>query len=108
MCDLRWQRTIAAAAVAILLASCASQYAPERVNDPYGFFFGFWHGAIAAFALMAKIVSWLLSLFGISFLDSVTIFGKPNTGFGYYFGFVLGFATTGGGGASIGASDRSH
>jgi len=84
-----------AVALAILLAGCATQYAPDRVNHPYGFLFGYWHGLIAPFALLAKLVSWLLSLAGISFLHDVTIFGKPNTGFFYYIGFVLGLGTLG-------------
>jgi hypothetical protein len=85
--------------LAITLAGCASQYAPDRVSNPYGFFFGIWHGMIFPLALMAKLLSWIVSLFGISFLDSVTIFGRPNTGFFYYFGFVLGLGALGGGGS---------
>ena len=89
-------------ALAVLLAACATQYAPDRVANPHGFFSGFWHGMIFPFALMAKLVCWLLSLVGISFLDSVTIIGRPNTGFPYYVGFVLGLGVLGGGSSQAG------
>jgi hypothetical protein len=87
---------------ALVLAGCASQYAPERMVHPYGFFYGILHGFLFPFALMGKLLSWALSLFGISFLDGVTIIGRPNTGFFYYFGFVLGLGTLGGGGSQAG------
>ena len=82
--------------VVVLLAGCASQYAPERMSDPYGFFSGVWHGMIFVFALMAKLISWVASLIGVSLFDSVTIIGRPNTGFFYYWGFALGLCTIGG------------
>jgi hypothetical protein len=96
----RSYQTAFAIVVALSLVGCASQYAPERMSDPYGFFSGILHGALFPFALMGKLLSWFLSLFGVSFLDSVTIIGRPNTGFFYYFGFVLGFGATSGGGGS--------
>jgi hypothetical protein len=83
----------------VVIEGCAAHYAPDRVNHAYGFFFGMWHGMILPFALMGKLVSWLLSLVGVSFLDSVTVFGKPNTGFFYYCGFVFGVGLLGGGGS---------
>lgn len=78
----------------------ATQYAPQRIDHPYGFFFGFWHGYICVFALIGKLLSWLASLAGISILDDVTVIGRPNTGFFYYFGFVLGFSAFDGSGGS--------
>ena len=75
----------------LLLTSCASHYAPETINDPFGFFSGLWHGAIAILTIAVNILSWLLSLVGISFLQDIQIIGRPNTGFGYYCGFVIGF-----------------
>jgi hypothetical protein len=87
----------------LTVTGCATQYAPEHMSDPYGFLSGILHGFLFPFALMGKLLSWILSLFGVSFLDSVTIIGRPNTGFFYYFGFVLGLGMTGGG---AGASQR--
>lgn len=76
----------------LLLAGCAAHYTAESVADPYGFFSGIWHGLVFPFALLANLISWLASLIGISFLDSIQIIGRPNTGFWYYTGFVLGLA----------------
>ena len=76
----------------LLLTSCASHYAPETINDPFGFFSGLWHGAIAGLTITVNVISWLLSQVGISFLQDVQIIGRPNTGFFYYTGFVLGFS----------------
>ena len=72
------------------LSGCAHHYATENYADPYGFFFGIWHGIIFPFALIANIVSWILSIFNIDFLSSVQIIGRPNTGWPYYVGFVFG------------------
>ena len=80
----------------LTVAGCATQYAPERVSDPYGFFSGILHGILFPFALVAKLLSWLCSLFGGSLFEHVTIIGRPNTGFFYYFGFVLGLGAISG------------
>ena len=72
---------------AVALAGCATQYAPETFADPYGFLSGLLHGILFPLALLATIWSWILSLVGISFLDSVTLIGRPNTGLWYYVGF---------------------
>jgi hypothetical protein len=96
-------RSIIAIGFVLAIAGCATQYAPEHIGDPYGFFSGILHGFLFPFALMGKLLSWVMSLFGISFLGSVTIIGRPNTGFFYYFGFILGLGMTGGG---AGASQR--
>ena len=80
-----------------LLTGCARHYTDDAVSDPYGFFYGIWHGAIFFFALIASIISWILDIFGFSFLDSIAIIGRPNTGFWYYFGFVLGLSASAGG-----------
>jgi hypothetical protein len=96
-------RSIIAIGSMLTVAGCATQYAPGHMGDPYGFLSGILHGFLLPFALMGKLLSWVMSLFGVSFLDSVTIIGRPNTGFFYYFGFVLGVGTTGGG---AGASQR--
>jgi hypothetical protein len=73
------------------LSGCASHYAPETFADPYGFFSGLWHGAIAVLTITVNVISWLLSFIGISFFSDVQIIGRPNTGFFYYTGFVVGF-----------------
>lgn len=77
--------------VVLVLTGCASHYAPENINDPYGFFSGIWHGAIATLTITVNIISWFLSLFGISFFQDIQIIGRPNTGFFYYTGFAMGF-----------------
>jgi hypothetical protein len=98
----RTYRTVLAIVLALGLLGCASQYAPERVADPYGFLSGVLHGALFPIALLGKLVSWLFSLFGVSVFDSVTIIGRPNTGFFYYFGFVLGLGAFSGGSSQAG------
>lgn len=75
----------------LFLTSCATHYAPEHFSDPYGFFSGLWHGAISVITITVNIISWFLSLIGISFLSDVQIIGRPNTGFFYYCGFFVGF-----------------
>jgi hypothetical protein len=75
----------------LVLTGCASHFSPDRIGDPYGFFFGLWHGAIATLTITINIISWLLSLVGIEFLQDVQIIGRPNTGFFYFVGFALGF-----------------
>ena len=63
----------------LLLTSCASHYAPETIIDPFGFFSGLWHGAIAGLTITVNVISWLLSQIGISLLQDVQIIGRPNT-----------------------------
>ena len=75
-----------------LVTGCAQHYTPAAFVEEYGFFFGIWHGFIFPFALVANIVSWLLSLFGIELFSNIQIIGRPNTGLFYYVGFVLGLA----------------
>lgn len=73
-----------------LLNGCANHNTPEVFGDPYGFFSGIWHGLIFPFAVFVNLISWFLSLLGISFLAGVEIVGRPNTGLFYYIGFILG------------------
>jgi len=80
----------------VLLGGCATHYAPGIAADPYGFFSGIWHGIVWPYALLANLLSWLASLFGLSILDSIQLVGKPNTGFWYYVGFAFGLSTYGG------------
>jgi hypothetical protein len=51
------------------------------------------------YALFTNLLSWLLSLVGISFLSNIEIVGRPNTGLIYYVGFFLGLGVYGGGAA---------
>lgn len=83
---------------ALALGGCAAHYTPEAVRDPYGFLSGIWHGMVFPWALLANLVSWLLGLVGISFMESIQIIGRPNTGFfWYYIGFALGLGAYSGG-----------
>lgn len=83
-----------------LVSGCAHHYTEATHSDPYGFWSGIWHGIVFPYALLANIISWVLSLFGFSFLSSIEIIGRPNTGvFFYYVGFFLGFSSYGGGAA---------
>ena len=75
----------------MVLAGCASHYSPKNIADPYGFFSGIWHGAIAILTITVNIISWVLSLVDISFLQDIQIIGRPNTGLFYYIGFAIGF-----------------
>lgn len=77
-------------ALLLALTGCAHHYSPETFADPYGFFSGIWHGLIFTITVFVNLLSWLLSLIGISFLDGIQIIGRPNTGFGYYIGFAAG------------------
>ena len=79
------------------LTGCAKHYSPDAVSDPYGFFSGVWHGLIVVISIGINVISWLMSLLGISFMESVQIVGQPNTGFGYWAGFVIGVLAAGGG-----------
>ena len=79
-----------------LLTGCATHYSGDAVRDPYGFFYGVWHGVIFIFSLMANVISWVFSLAGIAVFESIEIVGRPNTGFWYYVGFVIGITSAGG------------
>jgi hypothetical protein len=74
-----------------LLSACATHGRPETYAEPFGFFSGIWHGLISGITITVNIISWFLHLFGVEFLRDVQIIGRPNTGFGYYVGFILGF-----------------
>lgn len=80
----------------VLVTGCAAHFTNDSVQDPYGFFSGFWHGLIFFFALMANVISWVCSLVGISLFDSIEIIGRPNIGLWYYVGFAMGLMSAGG------------
>lgn len=93
-------RTLLALGSLLLVAGCARHFTPEAYAEPYGFFSGIWHGIVFPYALLTNLVSWLLSLFGIPFLSTIEIIGRPNTGvFFYYIGFVFGLSAYGSGAA---------
>jgi hypothetical protein len=87
------------ASLSSLLLSCASHNSPEIFQDPYGFFSGVWHGMIFFFSLFGVFTSWIFSLIDIEILSEVEIIGRPNTGWTYYAGFILGLMFSGGSGA---------
>jgi hypothetical protein len=84
------RRLTVVGALALALAGCASHYSPEVFADPYGLFSGIWHGLMLPITIWVVALSWLLSLVGIDFFSDVTLWGIPNTGFGYWFGFANG------------------
>jgi hypothetical protein len=73
-----------------LLSSCANQYVDATVIEPYGFFYGIWHGICLPFALIGFVLSWFLSLFDILVFENLKFVGKPNTGTSYFVGYVIG------------------
>ncbi|MEE9387704.1 MAG: hypothetical protein V3U96_03775 [Paracoccaceae bacterium] len=68
----------------ILLSACAT--APLAIEGSRGFFWGLFDGAVAP---LAFIMSW--------FSDSIGIYGTPNSGGWYDFGFLLGLTMWAGG-----------
>lgn len=84
-------RNLLLVSLAVSMAGCAAHYSASAIQDPYGFFSGVWHGAIATLTITVNIFSWFLSLFGVSFFNDIQIIGRPNTGVFYYIGFAIGF-----------------
>jgi len=83
-------KRVAAVFLMLIVSGCAQHYIGATAADPYGFFSGIWHGVIAPLTIAVNILSWFLSLIGISFLQDIQIIGRPNTGFFYWVGFILG------------------
>jgi len=81
----------------VLFSSCAEVANIEDcvTDEPYGFFFGVWHGVIAP-------VSFVLSVF----MEDVAMYAVNNTGGWYDFGFVLGAGILFGGSGN--ASNRTR
>lgn len=75
----------------LLLSGCADSITFEEavIMDKVGFWYGLWHGMIAAFAF-------IISLFS----DSTAIYAIYNNGGWYDFGFVLGAGILFGGASS--------
>ena len=88
-------------ATLLSLSGCAQHYTGASISDPYGFFSGILHGFIFPFALIANIISWVLSILGISLFPDIQLVGRPNTGFlFYYIGYFIGLSLWGGGSAA--------
>jgi hypothetical protein len=83
-------KLVAFLALTVLLTGCATHYRDATTDDPFGFFSGLWHGAIFVFSLIGIAISWILSLIDIRVLSDVAIIGRPNSGLGYYSGYVIG------------------
>ena len=79
----------------LLFSSCAEVANIEDcvTDEPYGFFFGVWHGVLAP-------VSFVLSVF----MEDIAMYAVNNAGGWYDFGFVLGAGILFGGGGN--ASNR--
>ena len=76
-----------------LLTACAT--APLAIEGSRGFFWGLFDGAVAPIAF---IVSW--------FSDTVGVYGVPNSGGWYDFGFLLGLTCWAGGGYAARRKNR--
>jgi hypothetical protein len=96
----RAMRILLVISLPLLIAGCARHYTEATTSDPYGFLSGVWHGIVFPYALLANLISWLLSLVDINFLSDIELIGRPNTGFFYYLGFFFGFGAYGGGGVA--------
>ena len=68
------------------LSSCAPK---GYASNEAGFFSGIWHGFIIIFSLIGKV-----------FGADIGIYAEHNTGFFYWFGFIIGLGLLGGGGGS--------
>ena len=75
----------------VILSGCATHY-NVSVLEPYGFFYGIWHGFCAPFVLIGKILSWGLNFFDIVIFQDIRFIGKPNTGMWYGVGYFLGLS----------------
>jgi hypothetical protein len=74
----------------LLLSSCSAgseQFTPE---NPAGFWYGLWHGAISVIALIIHV-----------FAESVKVYEINNAGGWYDFGFLLGILCVWGGSSHI-------
>jgi len=67
--------------VAFIVAGCADVTPITNcvVDEPYGFWFGLWHGIIAP-----------VSFAGSLFFDDIAMYAVNNNGGWYDFGFVIG------------------
>ena len=90
----QFRKIVIATFLLIVITGCAHHFSPDAIAEPYGIFSGIWHGLIFPLTLLVNILSWIVSLIGISFLDDIQIIGRPNTGLWYYVGFVIGLSSS--------------
>lgn len=78
------RNTILAILVISVLSGCADVSNVEQclTVDPYGFWYGLWHGMTVPF-------SWIAALF----FDDIAVYAVNNSGGWYDFGFILGIGT---------------
>lgn len=76
--------------ILMMLAGAATNNDPAVFANPYDFLSGIWHGLIAPITLWVVIISSLLSAIGLDVFSSVSLWGAPNTGIGYWIGYFLG------------------
>lgn len=101
MIILKAYKYLALAVLALALSGCAQHYTGTTYSDPYGFFSGLLHGFVFPFALITNIISWVLSIIGISVFNDIQFVGRPNTGFlFYYVGYFFGLSAWSGSGAA--------
>jgi hypothetical protein len=84
----------------VAIAGCAKHFTSDAVADPYGFLSGLWHGIVFPYALLTNLVSWVLSIIGVTFLSDIQLIGRPNIGFWYYAGFAIGIFSYAGAGTN--------
>jgi len=77
----------------LVLSACAT--APLAIEGTRGFFWGLFDGAVAPFAF---VLTW--------FSDSVAVYGVPNSGGWYDFGFLIGVTFWAGGGGAAARKRR--
>ena len=80
----------------LIVSGCATHYTSATYLDPYGFFYGLWHGFIVIFVAIGKLASWVLNFIDINVLEEIKFIGEPNTGISYFIGFVIGILILGG------------
>lgn len=82
--------TMILVAALLLAAGCADVTDIEacRIHEPYGFWWGLWHGLIAPVSFFGSLVS-----------DDIAMYALNNNGGWYDFGFVIGAGILFGGGS---------
>ena len=81
-----------------ILSGCATHYIDATSADPYGFWYGIWHGFCLPFVLLGKVLSWILGIFDIIIFENLKFAGQPNTGTSYFIGYIIGLFVLGSGG----------
>ena len=92
------KRTLIFAAVLLLLVGLTACAPKGSSSEVYGFWGGLWHGLIFSFALIGKVISWLLHLINSNWGDwNIGLWADNNTGFTYWLGFFISIFFFGGG-----------